>query len=85
VDGPLVVRWMLREDRHYEQARARYAPFDRLLEEDPAARETVADLAAAHLARGHEVYVTVNNKAEGSAPLSVVRLAERLVERLAAR
>ena len=85
LDGPLIVRWMLHPGRVYDEARAAYAPFDRLREEDPAARESVADLAAAHVARGHEVYVTINNKAEGSAPLSVLRLAERLVERLAAR
>lgn len=85
VDGPLVVRWMLHPSRVYDEARAEYAPFDRLRDEDPAARESVADLAAAHLARGHEVYVTINNKAEGSAPLSVLRLAERLAERLPAR
>jgi len=84
LDGPLVVRWMLHPGRVYDEARAAYAPFDRLQEEDAAARESVADLAAAHLARGHEVYVTINNKAEGSAPLSVIRLAERLLARLAA-
>lgn len=83
LEGPLIVRWMLHPGRAYDEARAAYAPFDRLQEEDPAARESVADLAAAHLARGHEVYVTINNKAEGSAPLSVLRLAERLVARLA--
>jgi uncharacterized protein YecE (DUF72 family) len=84
LDGPLIVRWMLHPGRVYDEARAAYAPFDRLREEDPEGRESVADLAAAHLARGHEVYVTINNKAEGSAPLSVLRLAERLVARLAA-
>jgi uncharacterized protein YecE (DUF72 family) len=84
LDGPLIVRWMLHPGRAYDEARAVYAPFDRLQEEDPAGRESVADLAAAHLARGHEVYVTINNKAEGSAPLSVLRLAERLVARLTA-
>ena len=68
LQGPLIVRWMLHPGRVYDEARAAYAPFDRLQEEDPAARESVADLAAAHLARGHEVYVTINNKAEGSAP-----------------
>jgi uncharacterized protein YecE (DUF72 family) len=84
LEGPLIVRWMLHPGRVYDEARAAYAPFDRLQEEDPVARQSVADLAAAHLARGHEVYVTINNKAEGSAPLSVLRLAERLAARLAA-
>jgi hypothetical protein len=36
------------------------------------------DLAARAAARGREVFVTINNKAEGSAPLSVLRLAEAI-------
>jgi hypothetical protein len=35
-------------------------------------------VAAATLEAGHRVFVTVNNKAEGSAPLSVVELARLL-------
>ena len=33
-EGPLVIRWLLRRDRVYEDARMTYAPFDRLLEPD---------------------------------------------------
>lgn len=78
----LVVRWMLPADLGYEEARELYAPFDRLVNEDPAVREDIAGLVLEALAEGRPVYVTVNNKAEGSAPVSVERLAAAVVERL---
>jgi hypothetical protein len=31
-------------------------------------------------AAGRDVFITINNKAEGSAPLSVARLAARIVD-----
>jgi uncharacterized protein YecE (DUF72 family) len=75
---PLVARWNLHAGRAYEEARADYFPFDRLVEEDEPTRTAVASLAARAAARGREVFVTINNKAEGSAPLSVLRLAEAI-------
>ena len=33
-DGPLVIRWLLRRNRTYEEARDHYQPFDRLAEPD---------------------------------------------------
>lgn len=76
--APFVCRWMLRRDLGYEEAKARFAPFDRLVAEDVATREAVADLVAAAAATRRPCYVTVNNKAEGSAPRSIVRLAEAI-------
>jgi uncharacterized protein YecE (DUF72 family) len=72
---PLVVRWMLGHGQRYEEARERYLPFDRLVDEDPPTRRELAALCRAAAARGREVYVVINNKAEGSAPLSAIRLA----------
>jgi uncharacterized protein YecE (DUF72 family) len=83
--GPLVVRWNLHAGHAYEQAKAQYAPFDRLVEEDPATRESIARLAAAALAAGHPAYVIANNKAEGSAPLTLVKLAQALQRALKTR
>jgi len=51
------------------------------VEEDEPTRAAVASLAARAAARGREVFVTINNKAEGSAPLSVLRLAEAIAAR----
>src|SRR5262249_50459060 len=75
----LVVRWMLHRGFAYDAARERYAPFDRLVDEDAETREAVA---RACVASGVPAFVIINNKAEGSAPLSVFRLAGRLVELL---
>jgi uncharacterized protein YecE (DUF72 family) len=78
-DGPFVVRWMLGGGRDYEEARARYAPFDRIVDPDPATRTAIATLVQGALAAGRRAFVIVNNKAEGSAPASVVLLARELV------
>ncbi len=78
--GPLVLRWLLRRNRGYEEARERYGPFHQLAEPDPDTRAAICALAAAALARGREVFVIVNNKAEGSSPLSIAALARTLAD-----
>jgi uncharacterized protein YecE (DUF72 family) len=78
--GPLVIRWLLRRDRAYNEARATYAPFDRLVEPDPDARARITALVRAAASRGRESLVIVNNKAEGSAPLSIEALARQSVD-----
>ena len=75
----LVVRWMLPPHLGYEEAYERYQPFDRLVDEDLPTREAVARLAVRALRQGVPTYVTINNKAEGSAPLSALKLAESIV------
>lgn len=77
--GPLVIRWLLRGDRGYDEARAEYAPFDKLCDPDPTVRSRIAALLSAAAARGREAILIVNNKAEGSAPLSIAALAEQMV------
>ena len=72
---PLVIRWMLHAGFAYEEARERYSPFDRLVDEDPATRQAVARIARRALDAGGTVYVIANNKAEGSAPLTLFKLA----------
>ena len=78
-DEMVVVRWMLHAGFGYEQAKQRYQPFDRLVDGDPATRAEIADLCSFALAQDIPVMVIANNKAEGSAPLSVLALAEALV------
>ena len=77
---PLVARWNLHAGRGYEEAKADYFPFNRLVEEDVTSRTSLARLARAAAAAGRDVFITINNKAEGSAPLSVQRLAERIMQ-----
>ena len=75
--GPLVIRWLLAPGRQYEEAKAAYAPFDRLVDPDPLNRSRIVALGQQAVSRGREVIVIVNNKAEGSAPLSVAQLARQ--------
>jgi uncharacterized protein YecE (DUF72 family) len=72
---PLVARWNLHAGRGYREARADYFPFDRLVEEDEPTRGALARLVRGAGRTGRDAFVTINNKAEGSAPLSVLRLA----------
>jgi uncharacterized protein YecE (DUF72 family) len=80
--GPLIVRWTLHRGIGYEAARRRYAPFRELLDADPTTREALASQAAATLIAGQPVTVIANNKAEGSAPLTLAALAEAIARHL---
>ncbi len=82
--GPLVARWSLHAGLGYVAAKARYAPFNRLVDPDPATREALAARAAEVLADGQQVIVTANNKAEGSAPLTLQALARSIAHRIGA-
>jgi uncharacterized protein YecE (DUF72 family) len=77
--GDLVCRWNLQRGQRYAQARDAWAPFDRLVAPDPGTRHTLARVARATLDAGHRVFITINNKAEGSAPHSVTELARALL------
>lgn len=72
----LVVRWMLRRDLTYTQARDRFAPFDRLAQPDESTRRALARLI---LALDKPTLVIANNKAEGCSPLTLRALAQELV------
>ena len=74
-EGPVVVRWMLQRGLDYETARKRFAPFDTLAAPDDRSRDTLARLARAMDEAQRPTWIIVNNKAEGSSPLSVRRLA----------
>jgi len=76
---PTVVRWLLGRGETYADAGRRFAPFDRLVAEDPPTRRALAHLFRTALGRGEEVLLTVNNNAEGSAPRSMARLAAELL------
>ncbi len=78
--GPVVVRWMLQRGMDYETAKARFAPFDRLAAPDPGTRETIARLCKAMAQVHRPVWVIMNNKAEGSSPLSARALAAAIRE-----
>ena len=83
--GPLVCRWSLNRKHGaygYEEAKGLYEPFDRLVDPDPDTREVLARVIVATMAAGFHSYVTINNKAEGCAPLSVQKVAEAVLATL---
>lgn len=80
-----VVRLLLRPGAWYEDQRDRFTPFNRLVEPDESMRDEVVRLTTRALAKGRKVYVLVNNKAEGSSPLTVDALAARLAGALGPR
>ncbi len=80
--GPLVCRWNLHRSHGafgYKDAINLYQPFDRLVDEDLLTRSLLARVIIATTKAGYPVYATLNNKAEGSAPLSVAALAREIV------
>ncbi|GAA4422315.1 DUF72 domain-containing protein [Acidovorax lacteus] len=79
--GPLVCRWNLHPANGpygYEAAEKRYAPYDRIHDPDPALIDALAQLVHAFTQRGQNAYVTISNHAEGCAPLSAERLAQKV-------
>ena len=77
--GDFICRWNLHQGLRYNQAKAQWAPFDRLHAPDVETREALAHAVVAALADGHRAFITINNKAEGSAPLSVIELAKSIL------
>lgn len=81
LQGPLVVRWNLHAGLLYDEAKNRYAPFDRLIDADIVTRGTLAHLVHVAIKSAQPAFVIANNKAEGSAPLSCIELAKAVLAR----
>lgn len=78
--GPaLVIRWMLRRNLDYKSAVRKYSPFSQLREPDQRTRELLVELCRKEKAR--DIFMTVNNKAEGCSPLSILEFSKALVEK----
>ena len=81
--GPLVCRWNLHPLHGaygYEKAQTLYSPFDKLVDPDLETREALVRVIRGTAEAGQNVFVTVSNQAEGSAPLSIVELARGICE-----
>ncbi|MGE0547457.1 MAG: DUF72 domain-containing protein [Kofleriaceae bacterium] len=74
-----VARWLTRAGDSHEAARQRYLPFDRLVEEDLDVRDDLTKLTREAIASNRDGFVLVANKAEGSAPETIRRLAASVV------
>lgn len=79
----VVARLMLPRFARYAEKKADYAPFDKLVEIQPDMRDDVLTLLrAAAEADSSDAFVIVNNKAEGSAFLTIRALAARVAREL---
>lgn len=81
--GPLVARWNLNRLHGpfgYEDAEKRYGEFNEMLDPDPDTRAELARVIRGTAGAGQDVFVTISNKAEGCAPLSVRALARAIVD-----
>jgi uncharacterized protein YecE (DUF72 family) len=79
--GPLVVRWNLNRLHGafgYETAEKKYGEFNALMDPDLQTRGELARIIRGTAGAGEDVFVTISNKAEGSAPLSVRALAQAI-------
>jgi uncharacterized protein YecE (DUF72 family) len=82
--GPMVCRWNLNPLHGaygYEDAQREYRPYDRIHDVDDETRALLVKTIAGIANAGQNVFVTISNKAEGCAPLSVRALAEGLALR----
>jgi len=75
-----VIRLLLRPGTRYGERREEFLPFDRIVDPSPEMRREVVGLSRSALDLGREVYVLVNNKAEGCSPLTIRALAELLAD-----
>ena len=78
----MLIRLLMRPGTRYEARRDAFRPFNRIVEPDMRLRRDVTRLITDAAGRQQPVYVLVNNKAEGSAPLTIRALAEQLVAEL---
>jgi uncharacterized protein YecE (DUF72 family) len=83
VAGPtLVARALLKPGRTYNEAVDAFAPYDRIQEPLPSLRADLVRLIRTALALRLPAHVIVNNRAEGSAPLTIVAVAKLLIEQM---
>ena len=81
VSGPFIVaRALLRPGRTYDEAVDAFAPYDRIQEPNPELRADLLRLIDTAVKTRIPAYLLVNNRAEGSSPLTVAEVARLLPE-----
>jgi uncharacterized protein YecE (DUF72 family) len=86
VTGPfLLARALLRPGRTYNEAVDAFAPYDRIREPNPKLRRDLVRLVERAVQLKIPAYLLVNNRAEGSAPLTIAAIAAMLPEPAAPR
>ncbi len=74
----LVARALLRPGRTYDEAVDAFAPYDRIQEPNPKLRRDLVRLIETAVRLRIPAYLLVNNRAEGSAPLTIAEVARLL-------
>jgi uncharacterized protein YecE (DUF72 family) len=80
--APLTCRWLLHPSQRYQEAKDRYFPFQELKDEDPGTRAEITKLATLAQSLSRDILIIANNKAEGSAPLTLEHLAMQILQSL---
>jgi uncharacterized protein YecE (DUF72 family) len=81
ISAPFVVaRALLRPGRTYDEAVDAFAPYDRIREPNPELRRDLVRLIETAVHTRIPAYLLVNNRAEGSSPLTVAEVARLLPE-----
>lgn len=78
--GDIVVRWSLSRGKTYKGLKEAFKPFDRIQIPDIVTREGIAWLMQLAVKSGVRGFTVANNKAEGSAPLTMRAIAERITD-----
>ena len=79
ITGPFIVaRALLRPGRTYDEAVDAFSPYDRIREPNLKLRRDLVRLVEAAVKTRIPAYLLVNNRAEGSAPLTIAAVAEML-------
>jgi uncharacterized protein YecE (DUF72 family) len=82
ISGPFIIaRALLRPGRTYDEAVDAFAPYDRIREPNPKLRRDLVRLVEAAVHTRIPAYLLVNNRTEGSAPLTIAAVAGLLMER----
>ncbi len=79
VSGPFIVaRALLRPGRTYDEAVDAFAPYDRIQDPSPPLRHDLLRLIETAVRTRIPAYLLVNNRAEGSAPLTIAEVLRML-------
>jgi uncharacterized protein YecE (DUF72 family) len=79
VSGPFIVaRALLQPGRTYDEAVDAFAPYDRIQDPSPPLRQDLLRLIETAVQTRIPAYLLVNNRAEGSAPLTVAEVLRML-------
>lgn len=76
----IVARALLRPGRTYDEAVDAFAPYDRIREPNPKLRADLVRLIDTAVSTRIPAYLLVNNRAEGSSPLTIAEVARMLPE-----